>query len=119
MKKITKIFSSILLALPVIASGCGNEKNLYGPAPSVSCEKDADCKSIGNGDYFCNNNKICEQSQNQNTTLYGPPADCAGQDKNYCNEVFAKGWNKEGNWYCNKDGECAQGDASSDAGSDN
>ncbi len=102
--------------MPVIATGCGHEKNLYGAAPSVSCQKDADCKSIGNGDYYCNDDKVCQQESN--VSLYGPPSACAGEAKDYCTEVFAKGWQKDGKWYCNKDGECAEGDGNSDASSD-
>ncbi len=120
MKKITKIFSSILLALPMIAGSCGEDKKLYGPAPTEACEKGSDCQQTKADQNKSDRNSDANTDYNEYPrTLYGPDGYCRDQDPNYCTDVYASGWNKSGQWYCADNGECAKSDSSSDAGTDN
>ena len=128
MKRITRVFSSILLALPLVATGCGGGKQLYGP-DSYSCgtQKDANqyCKDSFGKDWACVDG-TCEDLSEQQPVLYGPPSSaCAAKDNpdKYCQDTFGKVW------VCNKDkNECmspedgnsdGSSDANSDAASDN
>jgi hypothetical protein len=113
MKRITRVFSSILLALPLVATSCGGGKQLYGPDPySCGAEKDSNqyCKDNYGEEWVCVDG-TCVKEQ---AALYGPnPIVCAGKANadQYCKDTFGK------EWVCVK-GERASADSNSDASSD-